>query len=77
MADHLVEIIFVSIFTVSDPSHYQPRGKGIMPLLARYLLHLYEAPRLLIMSSISISRIKTSYPLAGLERESKKPGVGR
>lgn len=76
MADHLMEIIFVSIFTFSDPSHYQPRGKGALPLLARYLLNLYEAPRFL-MSSISISRIKTSYPLAGLERESKKQGVGR
>lgn len=77
MANHFGRITLVSMFTISDPSHYQ-QGETVPCLCWSDRCYLYEHRLLLIMSSIGVSRRTASHPLAGMERQSKKRGgVGR
>lgn len=64
------------MFTISDPSHYQ-QGERAPCLYWPGRYYLYKATPFLIMSSIGMSRRKTSHSLAGMERRRKKwGGVG-
>lgn len=77
MANHFGRMTLVSMFSISDPSHYQ-QGETVPCLCWSDRCYRYEHPLLLIMSSIGVSRRTASHPLAGMERQSKKCGrVGR